>query len=141
MAKSLHINYLFKTLIMDEKTLKQMREKPQKITNLTDRDFDFKWDGVDYTIKKWETQTHPFYLAETAALHMARYIATKKDINFNQNAGKLVDEIMGKEFIDYDKLTLEEAKELAKKRKISLEYDEGKKKNKSQIIQELKNTH
>jgi len=125
---------------MDERELKLMREKPQVISNILNEDFDFKWDWKDYTIKKWETQTHAYYLAEHCSLHMARKYCTLKKLNYNKEVGKIVDKIMGKEFIEYNQLTMDEAKELCKKREISLSID-WKKKNKAQLIQDLKNTH
>lgn len=126
---------------MDEKTLKITREKPQKITNILEKDFDFKWDWIDFTIKKWETQTHPFYLSEHCALHMARKYCTEKNKNYIKEVWKIVDKIMWKEFIEYWNLIEKEAKELAEKRKISLVYEDWKKKNKATIIQDLKNSH
>jgi len=126
---------------MEEKELKQLRERSQNITNILEDDFDFKWDGIDYTIEKWNTQSYPYYLAEHAALHMARKYATIKWLNYTKEAGKIVDEIMNKKFIDYDLLTIKQAKELATERKISLETKEGKPKNKATIIADLKKTH
>jgi len=69
---------------MTEKELKIQRTKSTKITNILDRDFDFKWDGQDFSIEKGESVTHPFYLAEHAAFHMARAYCLKKKLNFTQ---------------------------------------------------------
>jgi hypothetical protein len=108
---------------MTEKELQAQRNKPQQITNILDVDFDFKWDGLDYSIDKGDTQTHPFYLAEHAAFHMARKYCTQKKLDFHKEVGKVVDKIMGKEFIEYNKLTKKQATEIAEKRKIKLEND------------------
>lgn len=127
---------------MDIRELKILRERPQAVTNILDVDFDFKWDWFDYSIKKGDTETYQYYLAEHCALHMARKYATDKwDIkHFARDAWKIVDKIMGKDYIDYDALTLKEAKEIAKKRKLKLEID-WKDKNKAAIIADLKKTH
>ena len=125
---------------MDEKELVQLRNRSQSVTNILKDDFDFKWDGIDYTITKGETQHMPFYLAEHCALHMARTVCNERKLSYTKEAGKIVDEIMAKEFIDYDKLTIAKAKALCEKRDISLEI-EGKDKNKARLIQDLKDTH
>jgi hypothetical protein len=54
---------------------------------------------------------------------MARKYCTLKKLNYNKEVGKIVDKIMGKEFIEYNQLTMDEAKELCKKREISLSID------------------
>ena len=71
---------------------------------------------------------------------MARTICIERKKDFHKEGGKIVDEIMGKEFIDYDKLTIAKAQELAEVREISLDID-GKAKNKATLIQNLKDTH
>jgi len=126
---------------MTEKELNAVRNKSQKITNILTKDFDFKWDWIDYSIEKWETQTHPFYLAEHAAFHMARKHCTDKVLNFHKEWWKVVDEIFGKTFIEYNKLTMKEATELAKEKKVSLEDENGKKLDKKDLIAELKANH
>lgn len=126
---------------MTEQELKIQRTKSTSITNILDWDFDFKWDGKDFSIDKWETQSHPFYLAEHAAFHMARKHCTEKGIDFHKEGGKVVDQIMGKEFIEYNKLTKKEAAELAKSRKIALEDDKWIFKSLKNIIADLKATH
>lgn len=125
---------------MEFKELKKQREKAQKVTNIINQDFDFMWDGIDYTIKKWDTETYPYYLAEHCAIHMARIYCRENNLKYENKVWEIVDKIMGKEFIDYDKLTLAKAKELAKKRWIALE-DKWVDKNKTTLIQELKITH
>ena len=126
---------------LSEKELKAMREKPQKVINILDTDFDFKWDGIDYTLEKWETTTYPYYLAEHCALHMGRKYAQIKGLDFVKEAGKIVDQIMWKEFIEYNTLTLKQAQELAKKRKISIEDELWNPKKKDKLIEELKLSH
>jgi len=126
---------------MEERELKMLREKPQTITNKTWEDFYYKWDGKEYLLKKGATDTLAFYLAEHAALKMARELCTKKWANFHKEGGMIVDEIMGKEFIDYDKLSISQAKELCKERDISLKNEEDKPKNRLALIQDLKNSH
>lgn len=125
---------------MEVKELEQLRTRSQKITNILKEDFDFKWDGRDYTIKKGETQTHPFYLAEHAALHMARTSMKDNIKEFHKKGGEVVDKIMGKKFIDYNALKKSEAIALCEDRNISTEVD-GKSKNKDELIQNLKDSH
>ena len=126
---------------MTEKELQAERNKSQSLTNILNEVFEFKWDGLDYSVEKWETKSFPFYLAEHAAFHMARKICTKKGTDFHKEWGKIVDKILGKEFIEYNKLTLPQATELAKDRKISLENTKGIKKTKTVLVAELKATH
>lgn len=126
---------------MNEKELKQERSRPQSVTNILDVDFDFKWDGIDYCIKKWETQDHPLYLAENCAKHMARKYCNENGIDYVSKAGEIVDKIMGKEFIEYNKLTKSQAVELAEERGISITDKKWKDKTKSVLIEELKDSH
>lgn len=126
---------------MEIKELEQLRNRPQKITNILKEDFEYKWNGVEYTIAKWETVEHPFYLAERAAFHMARKHCTDNGKKFNREVGKIMDEIMNKKFIEYDLLKMKEVKDLCDERKIKLEDEDWKPKKKAQLIQDLKNTH
>jgi len=126
---------------MTEKELNAARNKAQKITNILSKEFDFKWDWLDYSIEKWATETFPFYLAEHGAFHMARKHCYEKWIDFNKDWGKVVDEIMGKTFIEYNKLTKKEATELAGKRKVSIENDKWDIRTLKELIAELKATH
>ncbi len=139
--KSPYYNLRQAIMSMTEQELRAQRTKSTSITNILDKDFDFKWDSVDYCIEKSETQSHPFYLAEHAAFHMARTYCTEKGIEFHKKGWEIVDKIMGKEFIEYNKLTKKQAIELAKKRKISLEDNKGKEKSKEVLIADLKATH
>ncbi len=125
---------------MEERELEQLRNRSQTVTNILKKDFDFKWGGVDYTVKKWETETYPFYLAEHCALHMSRKYFEDNIKDFHKKGGQIVDKIMGKEFIEYNNLTIKEAEELCEKRKISLDI-EWKAKNKAKLIQDLKDSH
>jgi len=126
---------------MTEKELRASRNKSQSITNILSKGFEFKWDWIDYNIKKWETQNHPFFLAEHAAFHMARKHCLEENINFTKEWGKIVDEILGKTFIEYNKLTKVQALNLAKDRKIKTENDNWEEKTKKEIVEELKATH
>lgn len=126
---------------MTEKELRAERNKVQSVTNILDKDFDFKWDWLDYTIKKGATENYPLYLAENCALHMARFHATKEGLDYNKMAGEIVDKIFSKKTIEYNKLTITEATALAKERKIPLEDSDGKAKNKKEIISALKDSH
>ena len=126
---------------MTEKELQAMRNKPQTITNILWKLFEFKWDGMDYSIDKGETQTHAFYLAEHAAFHMARKYCLENKKDFQKEWGKIADEIMAKKFIEYNKLTKDQAMELATERKIKLEDNKGNEKTKTVLIKELKATH
>ena len=125
---------------MELKELEKLRNRSQSVTNILKDDFDFKWDGIDYTLAKGKTEYYPFYLAEHCALHMARVVCTERKLNYTKEVGKIVDEIMAKEFIDYDKLTIKKARELAQDRKIDIEVY-GKEKTKARLIQDLKDTH
>lgn len=126
---------------MTEKELQAIRNKPQTITNILDEVFEFKWDGMDYSIDKGETQTRPFFLAEKAAFHMSRKYCVDKWLNFHNEGWKIVDEIMKKEFIEYNKLTKAKAIELAKQRNISLTDENGNDKTKAVLIKDLKASH
>ena len=85
---------------MTEKELVASRNKVENVTNILEKDFDFKWDWIDYTIEKWETKPFAFYLAEHCAFHMSRKYCLNKNIDFTQEWGKVVDKIMWKEFIE-----------------------------------------
>ena len=126
---------------MNVKELKRQRNKPQSITNILDKKFEFKWDGLDYEIAKGETQSHPFFLAEHAAFHMSRAHCLNKSINFHKEWGKVVDEIMGKKFIDYNKLTKAQALNLSKDRKLQIEDENWELKTKTELIDQLKASH
>jgi len=126
---------------MTEKELQASRNKSQSVTNILWKTFEFKWDGIDYSISKWETQSHPFYLAEHCAFHMARKHCIDENIIFSKEAGKIVDQIMGKEFIEYGKLTKPQALKLAKERKIKVEDDNWETKTKQVLINDLKASH
>ena len=125
---------------MDIKELKALREKPQAITNILDEDFYYKWDWIEYSIKKWETKQEPYYLAENCALHMTRKYCTNEKLNYHKEWGKIVDEIMWKEYIEYDKLTVPQASILCTQRWIDLKID-WKNKNRATLISDLKKTH
>ena len=128
---------------MELKELHATRHKAQKITNILDKDFDFTWDWIDYEIEKWETQTHPYYLAEHCAKHMARVYCGQKNnkCNYVNDAGKLVDKIMWKEYIEYSTLSKKQATILAKERKIALDDDKWNDKGLKTLIKDLKETH
>ena len=126
---------------MTEKELNAQRNKSQTITNILPALFEFKWDWIDYSIEKWETVTHPFFLAEHAAFHMARKHCLLKKLNFTKIGGEIVDKILWKEFIEYNKLTKEQAIELSKERKLKIEDDKWEVKTKTVLIAELKATH
>jgi hypothetical protein len=69
-------------------------------------------------------------------------MARKKDVkNFHKEWEKVVNEALGKEHIEYNSLTLKEAKDIAKERWIPLVTEEGKNKTKAAIIADLKKTH
>ena len=72
---------------------------------------------------------------------MGRKYAQIKGLDFVKEAGKIVDQIMWKEFIEYNTLTLKQAQELAKKRKISIEDELWNPKKKDKLIEELKLSH
>lgn len=126
---------------MEVKELQQIRNKPQAITNILDKTFEFKWDLIDYSIKKGETQTHPFYLAEHAAFHMSRVHCMNNKLNFHKEGGKVVDEIMGKTFVEYNKLTKTQAENLARDRGLDLEDKNWEPKTKTVLVAELKAKH
>jgi hypothetical protein len=56
---------------------------------------------------------------------MARKYCMENSLDFHKEGGKIVDKIMGKEFIEYNKLTKPQAIELAKERKISITNKES----------------
>jgi len=126
---------------MTEKELFAIRNKPQNITNILDSLFEFKWDWLDYSIGKGETQSHAFYLAEHGAFHMARKYCLVNKKDFHKEGWKIVDEIMSKVYVDYNKLTKPQAQELAKKRKISILDDNDNEKTKTVLVAELKASH
>ena len=126
---------------MTEKELLQARNKPQSITNILDDDFDITWDWMDYTVKKGETINHPYYLAEHIAFHMARKYCYANKIDFTKEWGKIVDKIMSKKFIDYNKLTKAKAVALAKERNISVVQENWRDKTLAQLRDDLKDSH
>ena len=126
---------------MEEKELVQLQNKSQSVTNILNEDFDFKWDWIDYTLEKWETKHYPKYLSDHCAFHMARKYALDNKKNFEKEAWIIVDKALWKETIEYNKLTISQAKELCKERKISLETVDWWTKNKAQLIQDLKISH
>lgn len=126
---------------MELKELQQLRNKSQVITNILDKTFEFKWDGLDYSIKKGETETYPFYLAEHGAFHMSRKHCLDNNLNFLKEGWKIVDEIMGKTFVEYNKLSKPQAINLANDRGIDTEDKNGEPKTKTVLIAELKAKH
>lgn len=126
---------------MTNKELVQIQNQSQQITNIIEEDFDFKWDSLDYTLKKWETISYPKYLSDHCAFHMGQEYALKYKKNWAQDAWKIVDKALGKETIDYNNLTILQAKNLCKERGISLETKDWEAKNKSQLIEDLKMSH
>lgn len=134
--------YLRQTIMSQtEKELNKQRNKSTSITNILNEDFTIAWDGIDNSIEKWETQSHPFYLAEHMAFHMSRKYCIEQNINFIKDGGKVVDKIMGKEFIEYNKLSKPQAIKLAKERKIKITDDKGEGKNLKVLIADLKANH
>lgn len=126
---------------MEERQLVALRNRPQNVTNITGDVFEFKWDGLDYSLEKDETGSYPYYLAEHAAYHIARKVCFQRGVDFNKEGGKVIDEALNKEFIEYSQLTLKKAQEIAKKRKISIEDADGKPKTSKVLIKELQETH
>lgn len=125
---------------MDLKELQEVRHRPQTVTNILWKDFKYKWDWRESVIEKDKTETHPFYLAEHIAMHMARKYATDKKKNFVKEWWAIMDKIMKKETIEYNKFTRDEAADLCEERKISLTIWD-KNKTKAQLIEDLKSSH
>lgn len=126
---------------MTDKELVQIQNQSQQIINIIEEDFDFKWDWIDYILEKWETKSFPKYLATHCAFHMWKKYALKYNKDWIKDAWKIVDKALGKETIDYNKLTIAQAKNLCKERKISLETIDWGVKNKSQLVEDLKTSH
>lgn len=54
-------------------------ETPTNLYNPTKEDFTCKWEGKDYTIPSRQLVTHPKWLADHIAKHLAQKIALEDD--------------------------------------------------------------